>query len=90
MAKKLLVYALTATVLGALLVLAPLFFVPIVEHYGAEYAPQTLSERIKTFEALYGLRGNAIQSYLTGIIVFAFSFATATAAYFLVKARFSR
>ena len=90
MAKKLLVYALTAAVLGALLVVAPLFFLPIVENYGTEYAPQTLSERIKTLEALYGLRGNAIQGYLTGIITFAVSFVTATVAYLLMKAKFSR
>lgn len=88
MAKKLLVYALTAAILGALLVIAPLFFVPIVEHYGAEYALQTLSERIKTLEALYGLRGNAVQGYLTGIITFAVGFITATIVYLLVKAGF--
>ena len=83
MAKKLLIYALTAAVLGALLVVAPLFFVPIAEYYGAEYAPQTL-------EALYGLRENAMQGYLTGIITFAVDFITATVAYLLVKAKFSR
>jgi hypothetical protein len=90
LAKKLLVYALTAAVLGALLVVAPLFFVPLAEHYGAEYAPQTLSERVKILEALYGLRGNAMQGYLTGIITFAVGLMTATVAYLLVKAKFSR
>ena len=89
MTKKLLVYALTAAVLGALLVLAPLFFVPTAEHCGAEYAPQVLSERIKALEALYGLRGTAMQGYLTGIMTFAVGLITATAAYLLVKAKFS-
>ncbi|MBX5320394.1 MAG: hypothetical protein QHH12_04600 [Candidatus Bathyarchaeota archaeon] len=89
--KKGLVYSLMAAVLGVLVVVVPLFLMPIadMEHYGTEFEPLALSERMRNLETLYGLGKASTQGYFAGLSIFIIGFAAAVVVYLLVKARFS-
>lgn len=87
--KKGLAYALIAVILGALAVVVPLFLAPVAQpDFGAKFAPQTIPERMKSLEELYGIREAPMQGVFIGLLTLAVGFAAALAAYSMVKAKF--
>lgn len=89
---KCLIYSLTAAVLGVLLVIAPLFFMPTIkntEYLEVGSVPQMLSERMKVFERAYEPRENIAQSIFNNMLIFTAGFAAAVVVRLLVKAKFS-
>ncbi|MEM1564165.1 MAG: hypothetical protein QW161_05790 [Candidatus Bathyarchaeia archaeon] len=85
--KKGLTYSLIAVTLGVLTIVIPLFIAPTTDMgFGAELAPQTLSERMKSIEEHYGPGEAPMQSYLVGLLTLVVGFTAAVAAYSIVKA----
>lgn len=82
-------YSLIAVILGVLAIVVPLFLATTTDTgFGAELAPQTLSERMKSLEERYGLGEAPTQSYFVGLLTVAIGFLAAVAAYSIVKAIF--
>ncbi len=91
--RKNLIYALTAVILGILLVVTPFFLAPTIEnleYHKAESIPQTFSEKTKAFEHAYEPRENVAQSLFNNILIFTAGFAVAFIVHLLVKAKFSK
>ncbi|MEM2946941.1 MAG: hypothetical protein QXN96_01740 [Candidatus Bathyarchaeia archaeon] len=87
--RKGLTYSLIAVILGVVAIVVPLFLAPTTDTgFGAELAPQTLSERMKSFEEHYGLRGAPVQGYFVGLLTLVVGFAVAVVAHSIVKAIF--
>lgn len=84
-----LAYALAAVVLGVLTVVVPLFLVPVAPpDFEAKFAPQSIPERMKSLEELYGIRGAPMQGVFAGLLMLTVGFTAALVAYFIVKAKF--
>jgi len=89
---KSLIYSLIAAVLGVLIVISPLFFMPTIKN--AEYLEtksisQALSERMKAFEHAYDPRESIAQNIFNNLLILTAGFAAAVVVHLLAKAKFS-
>ncbi|MEM2103678.1 MAG: hypothetical protein QW717_02155 [Candidatus Bathyarchaeia archaeon] len=88
---KSIVYVLTASILGVLIIMAPIFFTSTIGHVEqlTEQVPQAFSDRIKAFENACGQPETMTQRLFNSIVILATGFAVAAVAYLLVKTKLS-
>lgn len=79
-----------AAVLGALVVLTPLFLLPAIgTGFEAKLALYSVPERVESPEELYGLSKAPVQGYLAVSLTLVVGLAAAMAAYSIVRVRLS-